>query len=167
MAEKPWRESHWRCWNHPFPSHGAALQHDLSCGCLKKRFSYSNKNAQTYCMCCLCVEPSRGAAQGAGAGAHLSGHSPLLFFPAQQGCGAPTGWRAVFLLGCIESEGSCEARARYMDKVDVLACDHSCCFHLGKLMHVHFHTCLCSVKGMPESCSRSLIFLIIKYVFPT
>lgn len=99
MAEKPWRESHWRCWNHPFPSHGAALQHDLSCGCLKKRFSYSNKNAQTYCMCCLCVEPSRGAAQGAGAGAHLSGHTPLLFFPAQQGCGAPTGWRAVFLLG--------------------------------------------------------------------
>lgn len=80
-----------------------------------------------------------------------------------------SGWAGylVDMYRCIESEGSCEARARYMDKVDVLACDHSCCFHLGKLMHVHFHTCLCSVKGMPESCSRSLIFLIIKYVFPT
>lgn len=44
-------------------------------------------------------ELSRGAAQRAGAGAHLPGHTPLLFFPTQQGCGAPTGWRAAFLLG--------------------------------------------------------------------
>lgn len=36
---------------------------------------------------------------GGRTGAHLSGHTPLLFFPTPQGCGAPTGWRAAFLLG--------------------------------------------------------------------